>query len=58
MLPSRSRPGTLARVLDQFMPDLIANLAAYTAVDLAEDEREEAFCINSDGFGSVCEMRR
>jgi len=30
-------------------PDIIINAAAYTAVDKAEDEKEAAFAVNSDG---------
>jgi dTDP-4-dehydrorhamnose reductase len=41
-----SQPETLAAALDQINPDLIINPAAYTAVDLAEDEPELAFRIN------------
>jgi dTDP-4-dehydrorhamnose reductase len=43
-----SQPAALPGALDQFMPDLIVNPAAYTAVDLAEDEREKAFRVNSE----------
>jgi dTDP-4-dehydrorhamnose reductase len=43
-----SQPATLSNALDQLKPDLIINPAAYTAVDLAEDERELAFQVNSD----------
>jgi dTDP-4-dehydrorhamnose reductase len=43
-----SQPAALPAALDQLMPDLIVNPAAYTAVDLAEDEPEEAFRVNSE----------
>ena len=41
-----SRPDRIAGVLDNISPDLIINLGAYTAVDLAEDEHELAFRVN------------
>src|SRR5262249_48704430 len=34
-------------------PDVVVNAAAFTAVDLAETEREQAFSINADGAGHV-----
>jgi len=36
-------------VCDGFSPDVIINAAAYTAVDLAESDRELAFAVNHDG---------
>jgi dTDP-4-dehydrorhamnose reductase len=43
-----SRPSTLSRLLDSIEPDLIVNPAAYTAVDLAEDETALAFRVNAE----------
>lgn len=34
-------------------PDVVVNLAAYTAVDLAETNRENAFAVNARGAGNV-----
>jgi dTDP-4-dehydrorhamnose reductase len=44
-------PETIASTLDRLRPDLIVNPAAYTAVDLAEDERDIAFRVNGDTPG-------
>tara|TARA_B100001059_G_scaffold144631_1_gene144513 strand:+ start:1829 stop:2668 length:840 start_codon:yes stop_codon:yes gene_type:complete len=38
----------IEKVIDYHQPDLIINAAAYTKVDLAEDDPEIAFKINSD----------
>jgi dTDP-4-dehydrorhamnose reductase len=42
-----SKPRALAERLSAIEPDLIVNAAAYTAVDKAETEREEAFTVNA-----------
>jgi dTDP-4-dehydrorhamnose reductase len=39
--------------LESYRPQLVLNAAAYTAVDLAEDEREEAFSANAEGPGQL-----
>jgi len=40
-------PRQVERVLNKFDPDLIINAAAYTKVDLAEQQEEEAFALNA-----------
>lgn len=46
-------PTRIAAVIADEHPDLVINAAAYTAVDLAEDEADEAFRINADAAGEV-----
>jgi dTDP-4-dehydrorhamnose reductase len=48
-----SHPEAIAAALDQLRPQLIVNPAAYTAVDLAEDERDLALRINGDSPGAM-----
>ena len=43
----------IASVLKSYSPDLIINPAAYTAVDLAEQEHEAAFQINRDAPAEI-----
>jgi len=45
--------GALDRAFAQAKPDWIVNGAAYTAVDLAEDERARAAAINDSAVGAV-----
>jgi dTDP-4-dehydrorhamnose reductase len=47
------RPATIQRALASFLPDVVINPAAYTAVDRAESEADLAFAINRDGAGAV-----
>lgn len=46
------------KVLDFFAelkPDYCINASAYTAVDLAETEKEKAFAVNAEGVGNLAE---
>ncbi len=43
----------VAGFVKKFMPDVIINAAAYTAVDQAESEPERAFAINADGPANI-----
>lgn len=43
-----TEPDQIKQAIDQYQPDLIINPAAYTKVDQAEDEPEQAFKINCD----------
>ena len=44
---------SLQRSLQYFNPDVIINTAAYTHVDLAESEQENAYLINRDGVQNL-----
>lgn len=53
-------PQNIAAVLDDYNFDVLINCAAYTAVDGAENEPEEAFAINAhsvEALARVCEAR-
>ena len=43
-----AKPESLGTVLDRWKPDIIVSAAAYTAVDLAEDEPDQARKINAE----------
>jgi len=49
-------PAPLRELITQQRPDVIINAAAYTAVDRAEDEAEEAFAINTAAPGEIAEL--
>lgn len=44
--------------ISAWTPDVIFNLAAYTAVDLAEDEAEKAFEVNAAGVENLAKICR
>jgi dTDP-4-dehydrorhamnose reductase len=43
----------ILRTIDAYLPDIIVNTAAYTAVDQAEKEPQKAFAVNRDGAGNL-----
>jgi dTDP-4-dehydrorhamnose reductase len=47
------RPASIAQALADFRPDIVVNPAAYTAVDKAESEPDQAFALNRDGARAV-----
>lgn len=51
-------PVALRRVLDRLAPDAVVNLAAFTAVDAAEAEREAAFRMNGEVPGEIARWCR
>jgi dTDP-4-dehydrorhamnose reductase len=48
-------PDAVRRTLRTLRPDVILNTAAWTAVDAAEDRRDEAFAANADGPALLAE---
>ena len=43
------RPSSIEKAIADFCPDVVINPAAYTAVDKAESEPDQAFALNRDG---------
>jgi len=48
-----SVPGAAARLIAETRPDLVINTAAWTAVDLAETERDAAWRLNAEAPGEI-----
>lgn len=51
---------TLMEAVSMHQPQLVINCAAYTAVDLAEDEPEKAYSLNAEGvlnLATVCQKQ-
>jgi dTDP-4-dehydrorhamnose reductase len=46
-------PAAISAAVADFQPELLVNAAAYTAVDKAEDEADQAFLLNRDGAANV-----
>lgn len=47
------QPGSAAAFVRAVAPDAVVNLAAYTAVDRAEDEPDAAFRVNGEAAGEI-----
>lgn len=43
-------------IFDDFKPAYCINASAYTAVDLAEQEKDKAFLVNAEGVGNLAEV--
>src|SRR5512146_3179954 len=53
-----AQPQNIHRLLDQVRPDVIVNAAAYTAVDKAEADEQQAMLINGTAVGILAEAAR
>ena len=51
-------PGQIERVVETEHPDVLINCAAYNQVDLAEDDCDKVFKVNSDAVGSLASICR
>lgn len=51
-------PDAIVRVMRETAPDLVVNAGAYTAVDLAERERDLAFAVNAQAPGILAQEAR
>ena len=47
---------SIAQAINETQPDIIINAAAYTAVDRAEEETEQAFAINHKAVAFIAEL--
>ncbi|WP_273727537.1 dTDP-4-dehydrorhamnose reductase [Brucella gallinifaecis] len=50
-----TKPDTVYSAIAAIKPDLVVSAAAFTAVDLAEDEQQLAFAVNAIGASAVAE---
>ncbi|MEO1660839.1 MAG: dTDP-4-dehydrorhamnose reductase [Pseudomonadota bacterium] len=48
-----TEPDSVASIVSYLHPDIIINAAAYTAVDMAEDDEENAYLVNAIGARNV-----
>ncbi|MBC8719024.1 dTDP-4-dehydrorhamnose reductase [Ochrobactrum sp. Marseille-Q0166] len=53
-----AKPETVRTAIEMLKPDLVVSAAAYTTVDLAEDEPELAFAVNALGAKAVAEAAK
>lgn len=53
-----AQPETVLKALQEVKPDAVVSAAAYTAVDKAESEPENAFAVNRDGAKAVAQAAK
>ncbi|MCX2697837.1 dTDP-4-dehydrorhamnose reductase [Ochrobactrum chromiisoli] len=53
-----AKPESVLSAIETIKPDLVVSAAAYTAVDLAEDQPELAFAVNASGAEAVAEAAK
>lgn len=53
-----AKPESVRSAIEAAKPDLVVSAAAYTAVDLAEDQPELAFAVNASGAETVAEAAK
>lgn len=46
----------IEEIFEEHQPQYCINASAYTAVDLAEKEKEKAFAVNAEGVGNLAEI--
>lgn len=51
-----TRPDTLAAAIELHEPDIVLNCAAYTAVDAAESDENQAMAVNADGARTLATL--
>ncbi len=51
-----SQPSSIEKVFEQYKPSWFINCAAYTAVDKAETDQENAYAINAEAVGAIARL--
>ena len=51
-----TEPASIKKIVSVYKPNFVINCAAYTAVDKAESEKEEAFTVNAKSVGQLAEV--
>jgi len=49
-------PKTIETTFDRYLPDVLVNVAAYTAVDKAESDKDLAYKVNAEGSGNLAQV--
>src|SRR6478672_7938580 len=51
-----SEPADIKKILSDYKPQFVINCAAYTAVDKAESEKDEAFTVNAKAVSELAQV--